>query len=127
MHVLTQWLHRNAPLHALQPMFWRFDQLDQPQWREPALIDSSRAAVVAIALSHESDLNSAAAAWLAALASRRRGKSITLLAILHDEAWTVSLESVMSKAAQPAAIPSEQKKPAPLVALPGRKLAERAA
>jgi hypothetical protein len=108
-------------------MLWRFDQLDQPKWREPALVDASRAAVVAIALSDESELNSAAASWLSALASRPPRRSITLVAILQDEVWTVSLESVMSKAARPAAVASGQKKPAPLVAMPGRKLAERAA
>ena len=127
MHALTQWLHRSAPLHVLQPMLWRFDQLGKPQWREPALRDSIRAAVVAIALSDESELNSAAAAWLASLASRQPRRSITLLAILQDEVWTVSLESVRPNAAQSAAVPSGQKKPAPLVAMPGRKFAERAA
>jgi hypothetical protein len=127
MHLLTKLLRRSHPTHHLQPLLWRFDQLDQPQWREIALRDSTRASAVAIALSDETELNSAATAWLAALASRQPAARITLIAILNDDVWTVSLEDVRSSLARPAVVPLAQKNPAPLVAMPGRNIADRAA
>src|SRR4051812_13340126 len=46
--------------HEIRPMFWRFDQLDQPQWREMALSDAARSALVVLALSDDDLLNTGA-------------------------------------------------------------------
>ena len=112
----------------LQPLLWRFDQLDQPRWREMALVDATQASAIVIALSDEMPLNASADAWLANLANRQKGAGIHVTALLNEEFWSISLAP--SAAArrtnrQPAEV--EKKNPATLVTLPDKKIAARAA
>lgn len=76
----------------LQPMLWRFDQLNQRRWREMALSDAIRAAAVVIALSDDVPLNTAAETWLTTLAVRHHGARVNLVAVLNGEAWSISLQ-----------------------------------
>ena len=99
--------HLSATLAArdfrspLQPMLWRFDQLDGSQWREMALQDATHAAAVVIALSDELPLNSAAETWLTTLATRHPGTSINVLALWNDEFWSISLQRLAHDSTRP--------------------------
>jgi len=104
----------------MQPMLWRFDQLDACRWREMALQDATRAGAIVIALSDQMPLSSAADAWLTALAARSHGTSIQVIAVWNEEAWSISLQQM---ADAPAETPMSPK----LVTLDGKKLAARAA
>ena len=92
--------HISATLEAInsnsqiQPMLWRFDQLDESQWREMALRDAADAAAVVIALSDELPFHSAAEMWLTTLATRHPGSSINVLAVWNEEFWSISLQQM---------------------------------
>ena len=73
-------------------MFWRFDQLDSGRWGEMALHDATRAAAIVVALSDAAPMNAAAESWLTALATRHKGASVRVTALLNEEPWTISLE-----------------------------------
>ena len=114
--------NREAP-YRLQPMFWRFDQLEGPRWFQMALSDASQAGVIVIAMSSPTALHASAEAWLSALATRHRGGSIHVVTLFDEELWTVWL------AQAPAAegVPADKRKPAVLRALPGKSIAACAA
>jgi hypothetical protein len=83
----------------LQPMLWRFDQLDAPRWREMALADATRAFAIVLALSRTEPLCPAADAWLTALAERQNETPIRVLAFTtDDEPWSISLQRVQTSA-----------------------------
>jgi hypothetical protein len=88
----------------VQPMLWRFDQLDDPRWRETALRDACRASAVVLAMSDESGLNSQAESWLSALAAGQRGVRMNALIFVgNDEPWSITLQQSRPAAAAKAA------------------------
>ena len=90
---LTAILRGQREAFHLQPMLWRFDQLDDPRWREMALADAARAATVVLALGNSPTVGPSGEAWLTSLAARQRGAKLTALAFIGDEeAWTISLQ-----------------------------------
>ena len=94
--------------YQMQPMLWRFNQLEDPRWRETALADACRAGTLVLAMSNASALDGTTDAWLAALARRQRGTSITALALVgEEEAWTISLQQTAAPVAARAAHPTQ--------------------
>ena len=90
---LTEILRGQREAFLLQPMLWRFDQLDDPRWREMALADAARAATLVLALGSSATVGPGGEAWLTSLAARQRGAKLTALAFIgDDEAWTISLQ-----------------------------------
>lgn len=89
----------------LLPMLWRFDQLDQPRWREMALRDAARANTLVLAMTANATLSSGTDAWLTALTARQRGAVISALALMGDEAWTISLQHTAARRAHVAETP----------------------
>jgi hypothetical protein len=77
---------------TVQPMLWRFDQLNRASWRETALHDALRAHAIVLAMGSLPALNPATDAWLAALTTLSRGAPITCTTFMGDEAWTISLQ-----------------------------------
>jgi hypothetical protein len=118
-HVSSALLAKDSKFR-MQPMLWRFDQLNASRWREMALQDAGRAGVVVIALSDSMPLSSGADAWLLALAARKHGARIDVLAVWNEEAWSISLQQIAGARAAAAMTPK-------LVTLDGKKLAARAA
>lgn len=91
----------------LQPMLWRFDQLDDPKWREMALRDAGRASALVLAMTDEAAFCPRTEAWVNALLGRSRGTSLTVLALVGGrDAWTITL-------AQPAGAARETPRTAP--------------
>jgi hypothetical protein len=76
----------------LMPMLWRFDQLDQPRWREMALREASRAVTIVLAIGASSTLTPGVEAWLTALTRQQSGRAISAVVLLGDEAWTICLQ-----------------------------------
>ena len=86
-------LGRTTRGRTLHPMLWRFDQLEQPRWREMALHDAQRAHAIVLAMGNASTLDAGAEEWLAALAQRAAGSPIHCLVLMRDgEPWTISLQ-----------------------------------
>jgi hypothetical protein len=81
----------------LLPMLWRFDQLDQPRWREMALREAGRATTLVLAMNANATLSPGTDAWLTALTAQHRGAVISALALFGDEAWTISLQQTAAK------------------------------
>lgn len=76
----------------VRPMCWRFDQLEDPRWREMALRDAQRAAVVTLAMPDEAAFCPRTQAWITALLERSQGGSLTVWAVVGDnEPLTISL------------------------------------
>ena len=94
----------------LFPMLWRFDQLDQPRWRQMALRDASRAVAIVLAMGTAPSLNAGTDAWLTALTAQQHGAVISALALLGDDAWTISLQQTAT--ARPARIDAISSPPA---------------
>src|SRR6185436_16411335 len=90
--LFAKFLAASHPDYQLQPMFWRFDQLDSSHWGEMALRDATRAAAIVIALSDNSPMHAAAESWLTSLATLHQGTSVRVTALLNEEPWTISLE-----------------------------------
>jgi hypothetical protein len=87
----------------LQPLLWRFDQLEIPRWREMALSDAARAQTLAVAMSDASSLSDGTGAWLISLATGRHGAPLDVLALVgEDEVWSVSLQQTQAFASQHA-------------------------
>lgn len=99
---LTTLLQASHPDRELQPMLWRFAQLDQPRWREMALREASRANTLVLAMNASATLSSGTDAWLTALAAQQRGAEISALMLMGDEAWIISLQHTAAKAANVA-------------------------
>lgn len=77
----------------VQPLFWRFDQLGRPRWREMALHDAMRAHTMVLAMGGAPSLDPTTDEWLNALVDRRAGAPITCLALMGEhDAWTISLQ-----------------------------------
>jgi hypothetical protein len=90
---VQQTLAREARDFDVLPMFWRFDQLGQPRWREMALHDAIRAHTMVLAMGGAPSLDPRTDEWLAALVDRRAGAPITCLALMGEhDAWTISLQ-----------------------------------
>jgi hypothetical protein len=100
-HVATL-VRTRASAEPWQPMLWRFDQLGAGGWSEMALQEAGRAAAVVIAFGANAPLTAAAETWLATLAARYRGKSVEMIALLDQEAWTLCLEETAPAAASAA-------------------------
>ena len=102
---LAQWLEHQKENFQLQPMLWRFDQLDDARWREMALGDAARATTLVLALGDTPELGASGEAWLKALTARECGAKLSAVAFIgEDEAWTISLQqtrAVASRAAPP--------------------------
>ena len=121
-------LRTAQPQRELLPMLWRFDQLDQPRWREMALHDASRSAAIIVVLSEEMPLHAAAEAWLTRLAEEHRESRIEVQAVFRDEFWSISLvRSAASATTERKRVTSYKKNPAALVTLPDKNLAAHAA
>ena len=89
---IQRFLRAKHPNHELLPMLWRFAQLDQPRWREMALREAARAATLVIAMNANATLSPGTDAWLSNFTARQRGAVISALALVGDEAWTISLQ-----------------------------------
>jgi hypothetical protein len=76
---------------ALQPMLWRFDQLERPRWCEMALRDATQAAAIVLALDDTAELSPGAETWLRALALRQPTREVTFLSVVGEEPWTIAL------------------------------------
>lgn len=94
-------LRAKQPDCELLPMLWRFDQLDQPRWREMALREAGRAAGLVLAMNASAVLSPGTDAWLTALTAQQRGTVINALTLLGDEAWTISLQQTAATASAP--------------------------
>jgi hypothetical protein len=96
---VSKLLQTSHPNHELMPMLWRFDQLDQPRWREMALREAARAVTIVLAMNATATLSAGTDAWLTALTAQQRGATISALALIGGEAWTISLQHTATKAA----------------------------
>ena len=89
---ITDMLRKTEPGVELHPMLWRFNQLDDPRWRDVALADAARAKAVVLAMSHESAFCARTQSWMTTLLGQLHGRSLTVLALIGEqEAWTVTL------------------------------------
>jgi hypothetical protein len=89
-----------VPDGELHPMLWRFNQLDDPRWRDVALRDAARAHTLVLAMSDEAAFCPRTQTWMTTLLSRLRGSSLTVLALIgHEEAWTITLAQPRHEAA----------------------------
>lgn len=85
----------------LHPLLWRFDQLDDPRWRETALRDAANATALVLAMSDEADFCPRTEAWMTALLNRMRGSNVTVLALIGErDAWTITLAQPASTLAR---------------------------
>ena len=76
----------------LHPMLWRFDQLHDSRWRETALQDAVRAAILTLAMPHIEALCPPIESWLDELLVRRCGADLRVLALIgQEDAWTLTL------------------------------------
>jgi hypothetical protein len=97
----------------VQPMFWRFDQLGHPRWREMALHDAIRAHTMVLAMGGAPSLDRATDEWLTALVDRRAGVPINCLALMGEhDAWTISLQRSDAAAFAPRATAARKMAPA---------------
>lgn len=78
---------------TIQPMLWRFDQLNGEGWREIALQDATRAQLFILALGEGGTLTAEVESWLNQLTAQRDGAPISAnLYLGGDEFWTISLQ-----------------------------------
>lgn len=95
-------LRETEPDGELRPMLWRFNQLDDPRWRDVALRDATRARAVVLAISDESALCPRTQTWLSSLLAQLRGSSVTVLALVGEsEAWTITLSQPAAQRSTP--------------------------
>jgi hypothetical protein len=119
---------RRRSSQRLQPMLWRFDQLNEPRWREMALHDAANAAAIVFALSDATPFHAGAEAWLTTLTTRHRGSPIDVIALMYEEPWTISLQqTVCSNEMGPPAANGNSAHPVTLAAMPRNKVTTRAA
>lgn len=94
MGVINGVLGVTAGRFDFKPMLWRFDQLASAKWCDYALTDATEAAVVVLASSTPGSLPPAIEQWISSLLNRKRGQSITIVALQGDEdAWTITIEA----------------------------------
>jgi hypothetical protein len=111
---VRQTLTHEARDFDVMPMFWRFDQLGQPRWREMALHDAIRADTMVLAMGGAPSLDPTTDAWLAALVDRRAGAPITCLALMGEhDAWTISLQRSDAVASHAISHPASRHRLAP--------------
>lgn len=92
LHRLSQWLRKNHRHAELRPMLWRFNQLDDPRWRDLSLHDAQSTRTLILAMRDESALCARTQAWLAALLQRLHGTSIDVWTLIGEtDGWTVTL------------------------------------
>lgn len=93
---LTQLLQLSGG--SLQPMLWRFDQLDEAKWREMSLRDAHHARLMVLAVPDESALEQAPDSWIHALIERAHGTSRSVLAMIGmtgaQDIWTLTFEQL---------------------------------
>lgn len=107
LHRLSQWLRKNHRHAELRPMLWRFDQLDDPRWRDLSLRDAESTRTLVLAMRDETAVCARTQAWLAALLQRIRGTSIDVWTLIGEtEGWTVTLSPPTASPAQASAIPA---------------------
>src|SRR3954468_22791872 len=85
MEQMNELLRADGGNWHLEPMLWRFDQLDDPRWRDMALRDAGRATTLALAMNKSSTLTTSAEAWLSALVVQQHGATINALVFLGDD------------------------------------------
>lgn len=100
-------LHGGKHATELHPLLWRFDQLDAPRLREMALHDAATASALVFAMSAETDFRPSTDAWISALLDRMHGSSLTALALVGAEAWTITLAPLAETSGEQRGVAAE--------------------
>lgn len=84
----------------IQPMVWRFAQLESSHWRDRAITAAMSADIVVLASSIEqTELPDGVEAWVNAFLAANRGRKATLVSVAGErEAWTISIEQPIAQA-----------------------------
>ena len=82
MHTLADLGRDFADEVDLGPQLWRFEYLEDPDWRALAAKDAIKADIIIISTTGEGELPAAVESWLAACLTQKHGTSAAVVALL---------------------------------------------
>jgi hypothetical protein len=95
MDRLARMVRHSQRVVVLHPTLWRFDQLNDPRWREMSLVDALDVGWIVFATRASFAIPAAASDWLTSVLARKTRNSTHLLMLEGDEEpWTVAIEHV---------------------------------
>lgn len=91
VRTLRNLLRAIDPPVGLRPMLWRFDMVQQSQFRAVADADADQAELFLVSTSSPGELPAAIDHWVSACLARRQGAAIAIVALLgSSDAWTIT-------------------------------------
>ena len=105
MNILDNVDHRLDEPMNWYPLLWRFDLLEDPEWRVLATADALRADLLIIAASSQSDLPASVQDWIKDCLTQKHGTAAAVVALLGsaenlDEPDSPRIQFIKSAAAR---------------------------
>ena len=93
MGVLLKLAAHSVERVSIAPTLYRFDLLDDPNWRESAATDAAESDMIILSTSAADELPESINEWVKASLARRNGASTAVLTLFGpQEAWTIWIQ-----------------------------------